>query len=164
MKTIAATIPSLESASAFTPDQAEVYEAQEKQLEESIGGAAAKNVLAAPFKRPEATLWPALPEGSPEGAPTPSRLRIDVGWHLWQQDGEGTDLQYQVRQGLRPVELSLAGAGGLTGHHRIISMNLSRYKRIGADEKRKELTLHDDPKGYELKRLQAGIQQLDLCS
>ena len=97
MKMIAATIPSLESAAAFTPDQAEVYEAQDKQMEESIGGAAAKTALVAPAKRPEATQWPALPEGSPEEAPTPSRLRVDVGWSLWQQDGEGTDLQYQVQ-------------------------------------------------------------------
>lgn len=96
MKMIAATIPSLESASAFSPDHQEFYEPQEKQMEDSIGGAAARSALVPVPKRAEAVNWPALPEGSCEEPTTPSRLRIDVGWHLWQEDGEGTDLQYQV--------------------------------------------------------------------
>jgi hypothetical protein len=96
MKKIAATIPSLEFAAAFSPDQAEVYAPQEKQLDESIGGAAAKSALLPTSKRPKAVSWPAVPDGTPQEAPTPRRMRIDVGWHLWKQNGEGTDLQYQV--------------------------------------------------------------------
>jgi hypothetical protein len=103
MKTIAASIPSLEAAAAFKPDVTEVYEMQEKQLEESIEDATARNVLAARKTPLEATAWPALPEGAGSSGACPEKLRIDVGWHLWKEDGEGTDLQYQVLRTLHSV-------------------------------------------------------------
>lgn len=103
MKMIAATIPSLEYAAAFKPDESELYESQEKQLDESIGSAATRNALLPAPKRPEATLWPAVPDETCEQKPTPSRLRIDVGWNLWQEEGEGTDLQYQVNPAPIPL-------------------------------------------------------------
>lgn len=96
MKRVAASIPSLESAAAFVPDDAEVFEPQPKTTERALGAAATNSVLSPEAAPVVADAWPAVPEGAPEAPAEPECLRIDVGWHLWKEEDEGTDMQYQV--------------------------------------------------------------------
>ena len=96
MKRVAASIPSLECAQAFEPDDSETIAAQAKSTERALGAAATSSVLAPEAAVAAADDWPAVPEGAPAPQADPGCLRIDVGWHVWKQEDEGTDIQYQV--------------------------------------------------------------------
>eukprot|EP00892_Ulva_mutabilis_P001149 jgi/Ulvmu1/11034/UM007_0215.1 len=96
MKRVAAAIPSLESATNFVPDDSEIIAPRPKSTECALGAAAATSVLKPAAAPLTAEAWPALPEGTPEAPAAPGCMRIDVGWQLWKEEDEGTDLQYQL--------------------------------------------------------------------
>lgn len=96
MKRVAAAIPSLESAAAFVPDDAEVIAEQPKSTECALGAVAASSVLKPAPAPVMADAWPTVPAGAPAAPAAPGCLRIDIGWQLWKEEDEGSDLQYQV--------------------------------------------------------------------
>jgi hypothetical protein len=97
MKAVAASIPSLEAAASFIPDEAERYDRVPKVSNCALTAAACMDVRKPPSKPVAADAWPALPEGRGDVAEGPKRIRVDVGWALWDADAGGDDMQYQVR-------------------------------------------------------------------
>ena len=96
MKRVAASIPSLECAPAFVPDESEMIAPHPKSAECSLATAAGSNVLEPAAPLVSADEWPFVPQGAPSAPAAPACLRIDVGWQLWKEEDDGTDLQYQV--------------------------------------------------------------------
>jgi hypothetical protein len=113
MKSIAAAIPQLEAHAAFgpagpgnAPDLPIVV--PEKIRDCAISGHA--TVLGTAPVAASTSVWPAPPAGcveasAVEASVTPIRLRLDVGWALWDAEAEGSNIQYQVP----PLLLTLAG-------------------------------------------------------
>ena len=93
MRALAAAIPQLEAHAAFDgASPADRVAVPPK--------ASARALTAAGAEAPEAAApvdtWPL--RGAPAGdGNTPKRLRLDVGWSVWDAEAEGGDLQAQVR-------------------------------------------------------------------
>lgn len=104
MKSIAAAIPQLEAHAAFDPaGPGSAHDlpiaVPEKARDCAIGGPAAG--LGVAPAAVETTTWPAPPAGNVEASAVdapeaPSRLRLDVGWALWDAEAEGSNILYQV--------------------------------------------------------------------
>jgi hypothetical protein len=105
IKSIAARIPSLEAAPQFIADPTEQVAVPAKAKACALGPAAAAAPLALKAEPTAVMSWP-QPAPKPGDAPTvatPKRLRIDVGWRLWSEGAEGTEIQYQVCGWIAPL-------------------------------------------------------------
>ena len=102
MKAIAHDLPHLEAHAAFDPaamgNVPATVPAKSRDLTLSApaptsGDAAGGN------DETRASVWPGVAAAGGARGSAPARLRIDVGWALWDGEAaEGGDLQYQVRR------------------------------------------------------------------
>jgi hypothetical protein len=99
MKALAHGLPHLEAHAAFdsadTSDLPDTVPA--KAREAALVGQGDPDTNTLPSKLEDADMTAAWPNASmANAAAPPAKLRIDIGWALWDAEAEGSNLQYQA--------------------------------------------------------------------